>query len=249
MHIDLFYYLCAIIAVALSGLAKGGFSGLGALAMPIMALAIDPLRAAAILLPILIVQDAVSVWAFRHSWDGRVLAIMVPGMAIGVLIGYLFAAQVSANAVLGVLGAISILFGLHRLWIERGGVIALPSNSPAWVGSLFGVAAGFTSQIAHAGSPPYQMWVLPRRLPRDTLIGTTAIAFAIMNWLKVPAYAALGQFTRPNLIATALLIPLALLSTLAGVKLVRRIDPDRFYVMIYGLMILLGIKLMADAIL
>jgi uncharacterized membrane protein YfcA len=247
-HIDITYYVCAFIAVVLSGLGKGGFSGLGALSMPILALAIDPVRAAAIFLPILIVQDAVSVWAFRHNLDRYVLMIMVPGMAIGVVVGYLFAAQVSANAVLGALGLISIIFGLHRLWLERGKSIALPSDSPGWVGMLFGVASGFTSQIAHAGAPPFQMWVLPRRLPRDVLIGTSAVSFAIMNWLKVPAYAALGQFTRPNLTATAILVPIALLSTFAGVKLVRKVDPERFYTLIYVLMVLLGVKLATDAI-
>jgi uncharacterized membrane protein YfcA len=242
------YYVCAVIAVILSGLAKGGFVGVGALAMPVLALAIDPVRAAAILLPILIVQDVVSVWSFRHSWDRLVLVVMLPGMAIGIGIGYFFAAQVSESAVLGVLGAISILFGLQRLWVERRGAIALPSDSPRWVGILFGVASGFTSQIAHAGSPPFQMWVLPRKLPRDTLVGTTAIAFAVMNWMKVPAYAALGQFTRQNLIATFILLPVALLATLAGVRLVRRLDATKFYTMIYTLMVLLGIKLIADAL-
>ncbi|MGE4431166.1 MAG: sulfite exporter TauE/SafE family protein [Sphingobium sp.] len=248
MDIAFHYYLCAFIAVALSGLAKGGFAGVGALAMPVLALAIDPVRAAAILLPILIVQDVISVWVFRHDWDRHVLSVMVPGMAVGVALGYLLATIISESAVLGVLGAISVLFGLQRLWWERRGAIMLPSDSPGWVGALFGVASGFTSQIAHAGSPPFQMWVLPRRLPRDTLVGTTAIAFAVMNWLKVPAYAALGQFTPANLIASAALVPVALLSTLAGVAIVRRIDPARFYAVIYVLMVLLGLKLMADAL-
>ncbi|MCW2388405.1 putative membrane protein YfcA [Sphingobium sp. B11D3B] len=248
MPLDPFYILCAVVAVVISGLAKGGFSGAGSLAMPILALAIDPVRAAAILLPILIVQDVVGVWAFRRTWDGHVLAVMIPGMTIGVALGYFFSAQVSADVVLGVLGAISILFGLQRLWVERGHAITLPSNSPAWLGVLFGVASGFTSHVAHAGSPPFQMWVLPRKLPRDTLVGTTAIAFAVMNWIKVPAYAALGQFTHANLLATAALIPLALISTMLGVKLVRKVDPERFYVLIYVLMILLGVKLLADAL-
>ncbi|MCW2365995.1 putative membrane protein YfcA [Sphingobium sp. B7D2B] len=248
MPLDPLYILCAVVAVVISGLAKGGFSGAGSLAMPILALAIDPVRAAAILLPILIVQDVVGVWAFRRTWDGHVLAVMIPGMTIGVALGYFFSAQVSADVVLGVLGAISILFGLQRLWVERGHAITLPSNSPAWLGVLFGVASGFTSHVAHAGSPPFQMWVLPRKLPRDTLVGTTAIAFAVMNWIKVPAYAALGQFTHANLLATATLIPLALISTMLGVKLVRKVDPERFYVLIYVLMILLGVKLLADAL-
>ena len=130
----------------------------------------------------------------------------------------------------------------------RGGKVVLPSNSPDWVGAIFGIVSGFTSQIAHAGSPPYQMWVLPKRLPRDVLVGTTALAFAAMNWMKVPAYAALGQFTRANLMATAMLAPVALISTLLGVALVRRIDQARFYTLIYLLMVLLGGKLMVDAV-
>lgn len=245
---DYLYLACAFIAVVLSGLAKGGFGGIGALAMPIMALGVDPVRGAAILLPILILQDAVSVWAFRKSWDGHILRVMLPGMAAGVALGYAFAAQVSETTVLGVLGAISMLFGLQRLWIERGGAVVLPSTSPDWVGMLFGVASGFTSQIAHAGSPPFQMWVLPKRLSRDMLVGTTAVAFATMNWMKVPAYAALGQFTRANLTATAMLVPVAVVATLAGVALVRRVDAARFYTLIYVLMVLLGIKLIADAL-
>lgn len=249
MSSDYFYYLCAVLAVILSGLSKGGFAGVSALAMPIMALGVDPVRGAAIMLPILILQDAVSVWAFRHMWDRHILMVMLPGMALGVAVGYLFAAQVSETAVLGVLGLISTVFGMQRLWIERRGAMVLPSHSPDWVGVLLGVASGFTSQIAHAGAPPFQMWVLPKRLPRDMLVGTTAVAFAAMNWMKVPAYAALGQFTRDNLVATAILAPVAVAATLAGVALVRRVDAARFYTLIYVLMVLLGIKLMADALL
>jgi uncharacterized membrane protein YfcA len=116
-----------------------------------------------------------------------------------------------------------------------------------WVGGLFGAAAGFTSQIAHAGGPPYQMWVMPRRLPRDVLVGTTAIFFGAVNWIKVPAYLALGQFTKPNMLAAALLMPVAIVSTFAGVRLVKSVSPDRFYTAIYVLMLLVGLKLTYDA--
>lgn len=244
----LHYYAFAIVAVIISGFAKGGFAGIGALAMPIMAMGIDPLSGAAILLPILIAQDTVSVWAFRRSLDRTVLLVMLPGMAVGVLTGYLYASAVPESAILGMLGGLSVLFGLHRLWLERGSVPVIASNSPKWLGTLLGVASGFASEIAHAGSPPFQMWVLPRRLPRDMLVGTSAVAFAAMNWMKVPAYVALGQFTPATLKASLILMPVAFLSTLAGVRLVRRIDPERFYRLIYVLMVLLGIKLMFDAV-
>lgn len=247
MIVDPVFYALAVPAVVLMGLAKGGFSGVGAVSMPLLALAVSPVQAAAILLPILIVQDMVSVWAFRRDWDRRILAIMVPGAAAGILAGYLLAAQVSAAAVLGVLGAISVLFAAHRLWLMRGGRVQAPASSPPAVGVLFGAVSGFTSQIAHAGAPPFQMWVLPRGLPPQTLVGTTAIFFAVINWLKVPAYAALGQFTPQNLSTVAVLLPVAIVSTFAGVWLVKRVQAERFYVLIYGLMIPVGAHLIWKA--
>jgi uncharacterized membrane protein YfcA len=247
MLTDWHFWALAIPAVILLGLAKGGFAGMGALSLPMLALVTDPVRAAAIMLPLLIAQDVVGVWAFRRSVDWYVLGWMMPGAVIGIVLGYVFAASVSPDAAMAAVGAISILFGAYRLWVERH---SLPEarNSPGWVGSVAGVAAGFTSQIAHAGGPPFQLWVLPRRLSRDVLVGTTAIFFAVVNWIKVPAYLALGQFTPANLMLAAALMPVAILSTISGVWLVRRVSAERFYTAIYWLMILVGIKLVWDAI-
>lgn len=244
---DPLFYALAVPAVILLGLSKGGFAGLGSLSLPMIALATDPVRAAAILLPILIVQDAVGVWAFRRSIDGFVIGWTLAGAVIGVVLGYVFAASVSADAVLIVVGVLSMLFGIYQLWRRRRG--ELPSSrSPGWVGGLFGIASGFASQVAHAGAPPWQLWVLPRRLPRDVLVGTTAVFFATVNWIKVPAYIALGQFTRENLTTAAALGPVAIASTFAGVWLVRRVSPERFYTAIYWLMIAVGVVLIWKAV-
>ena len=233
----------AIVAVVVLGLAKGGFSGLGALATPLLALALPPVTAAAMLLPILLVQDVVSVWSFRKSWSGWIIAWMLPGAALGVALAALFAASVPEARVLLLLGAITAAFGGYRLWAERGGRIVAPSSSPGWVGTLFGVACGFTSQIAHAGGPPFQMWVTPRQLPHQVFVGTSSITFAAINWMKVPSYLMLGSLGRAELTAAALLMPVAVSATWAGVWLVRRIDSARFYTLIYLLMIALGARL------
>lgn len=238
---------CAL-AVILVGLAKGGFSGLGALGTPLMALVLPPAVAAGLLLPILISQDAISVWAFRHSWDKWIVAWMLPGALIGIAAGWAFSASVDEQALMAALGLITAVFGVYRLWVERGGRIVAASTSPGWVGMLFGALTGLTSQIAHAGGPPFQMWVTPRRLPHLTFAGTNAILFAIINWAKVPGYLALGAMTQEVLVAAAMLLPLAILSTLAGVRLVKRLRPERFYTLIYWLMIGLGCKLVFNGI-
>ncbi len=245
---DPLFLIVAAAAVILLGLAKGGLSGLGALGTPLLALVVAPVQAAAILLPILIVQDVVSVWAFRRTWNGWIIGWMLPGALVGIVGGWAFAEILPTQAVMAMLGAITAGFGAWRLWIERGGRIVAASRSPGWVGTLFGAGLGFASQIAHAGGPPFQMWVAPRKLPHERFVGTGAILFAIVNWAKVPAYLALGAFDRASLMVSAALLPLAIGATLAGAWVIRRLSPQRFYVIVYALMILLGIKLMWDGI-
>lgn len=244
MLTDPTFYLLAIPAVILLGLAKGGFAGVGAIALPLLALRISPVQAAAILLPVLVVQDAVGVWAFRKSWDRDVLTLMIPSAMVGIAAAYFLAAKVSATVVLAVLGAISIVFAGYRLWISRGGRVPVSANAPRALGVALGFASGFTSQVAHAGQPPFQMWVLPKGFSPSVLVGTTAIFFAVINLAKIPAYLALGQFTHENLMAAAVLAPLAIVSTLLGVWLVRRVDAERFITIIYVLMIVVGVELL-----
>ena len=249
MLTDPLFYAVAIPAVILLGLAKGGFAGIGVVAVPMMALAVSPVMAASITLPILLVQDVVSVWAFRKSWDKGLLILMLPAAAGGIALGWALAAFVDESAVELAVGLVAMLFALQRLWAERAvkaaAEVAATTGRP-WLGVLCGIAAGFTSQIAHAGGPPFQIYVLPRRLPRDVFIGTSAIFFAVVNWMKVPAYIALGQFT-PKVLATAgVLLPLAVASTWAGVWLVRRVPAEGFYKVIYILLVAVGGKLAFD---
>jgi uncharacterized membrane protein YfcA len=135
-----------------------------------------------IVLPILIVQDVVSVWAFRRNWDGRTLAFMIPGAAVGILLGYLFAALISIAMVEMAVGVTSIGFAAWQLWIRRHALPPAPGPI-TWVASIFGLASGFTSQISHAGGPPFQMYLLPKQLPRDVFIGTSAIYFVTARLL------------------------------------------------------------------
>ena len=241
------FYIIATLAIVLVGLAKGGFVGMGAACMPILTLVIDPVRGAAILLPILLVQDVVGVWAFRKTWDKSLLRVMLPGALVGIALGWWFAASVDVSTVQGMVGMLAILFGANRLLDQAGLSMKLPENLPAWPGFFFGAASGFTSQVAHAGGPPFQIWAIPRKYGREMFAGTSAIFFAVVNWAKVPAFAALGQFTGENLALSAIFLPVAILSTFAGVALVRRVPVTRFYTIIYVLMILVGLKLVQEA--
>ena len=73
------FYAVAIPSVILLGLSKGGFAGLGIASTPMLALYLPPLEAAALILPILITQDLISTYVFRHDWDAKNLKVMLPG--------------------------------------------------------------------------------------------------------------------------------------------------------------------------
>ena len=128
MSLDWSFYAAAVPAVILLGLSKGGFSGLGTLSMPLLSLAISPVKAAAILLPILIIQDWVSVWAFRRDWDKRNLLILIPASAIGVVLGWLLAAHVSEALVRLAVGLISIMVGCVVLIRSRTSALAAAAH-------------------------------------------------------------------------------------------------------------------------
>jgi uncharacterized protein len=241
------FYLVAIPAVILFGLSKGGFSGLGTIGVPMLSLVASPVRAAAIILPILLVQDWLSVWAFRRDFSPRNLIILIPSSIIGVGVGWLFAARVSDDAVRLAIGVISIVFVLYMLIRDRLGraPIAKP-GVPS--GILWGSLSGFTSFVSHAGSPPFQVYVMPQYLKPPVFAGTATMFFAAVNLLKVPPYFLLGQFNRDNLLVSAGLIPVAILSTFGGVWLTRRVSADRFYAVILALTFLIGVKLTYDAV-
>jgi uncharacterized membrane protein YfcA len=244
---ELQFYLVAIPAVIVLGLSKGGFTGLSSLAMPMLSLTTSPVKAAAIVLPVLIVQDWVSVWAFRRDFSSRNLVILIPASAIGVAAGWLLAARVSEAAVRLAVGVISIVFVFYMLLRDRLGAASVEKPGVPG-GVLWGSIAGFTSFISHAGAPPFQVFVMPQDLKPRVFAGTATMFFAAVNLIKLPPYFLLGQFSRDNLKVSLALIPVAILSTFAGVWLVRRVDAQRFYTIILVITFLIGVKLTYDAV-
>jgi len=105
---------------------------------------------------------------------------------------------------------------------------------------MSGIGSGFTSAIAHAGTPPFQFYVMPKGLDRDMYVGTSVLFFAATNVMKAPAFIALGQLSVAQLKTTLILLPLAVASSWAGVRLVQMIDVRKFNTVIS--LILLGVS-------
>ena len=246
---DPLFYAAAIPAVILFGISKGGFGGgLGVLAVPLMALVISPVRAAAILLPILCVMDLVALWKFRGKWVWPELRALLPASLIGILTGTLLFEYMSAAVVRLIVGVVAIVFTLH-FWInkQRSNSSNLV-NYPRSFGLIGASVAGFTSFVAHSGGPPISMYLLRRPLDRTDFAATSIVFFAVVNYVKLVPYTWLGQFDSDNLATSAALVILAPIGVLIGVWLHRRVSDRFFFAFVYVLLFVVGLKLVYDGL-
>lgn len=245
MITDIYFYLMAIPAVTFLGLGKGGFSAVSMLATPLLALYLPPLQAAAIILPILIVQDAISIWTYRRQWSAWNLKVLLPGALIGIGVAWLVAAHVSDNFVRVTVGLIGLAFVVNA-WFGPKPTTLKPPRAAA--GVFWGAVAGFTSTMSQAGGPPFQVFVLPQRLPKLVLVGTSTIFFATVNALKVIPYLALGQFSTDGLGTSVILLPIAVATNFLGIWLVRITPTEVFYRIAYWLVLLISSLLLWQGI-
>jgi len=215
------------LAAALVGLSKGGLPVVGMLAVPVLALAVSPVAAAGLLLPVYVASDLIGLFAYRRAFDRRVLAILAPAAVLGIGLGWMTAAAVSDRLVTGIVGAIGTAFALTLL-LGRRPEGAGPGRARVVPGIVWGAVTGYTSFVSHAGAPPYQVYVLPLRLEKTVFAATTTVFFAFVNAVKLVPYWALGQLSAENLKAAAILSIPAVAAVLAGVWLVR-VLPERLF--------------------
>ena len=242
---DPYFYAVTIPAVLLLGVSKSGFgAGFGSLAVPMMALAVTVPQAAAILMPVLLVMDVMGMAAFRKDLDLRLLRFLLPFGLLGIVIGALLFKSLDVRTVAGVVGVFTLLFLAQRLLFPPRSDSVPP---PRWLGAILTTTSGFTSFIAHAGGPPINAYMIPLRLPPIRFAATMAFFFFFINLSKWLPYAWLGLLDMRNLATSLVLLPLAPVGVLVGVRLARRIRPQLFYRLVYTGMFLTGIKLVWDA--
>ncbi len=243
---DPLFWLVAVPVVFLTGLAKSGFAGgLASLATPMLALTLPVPQAAAIMLPLLLVMDVGGLQQLWRQRDRALVRLLVPFGLLGVGAGALLFGVLSAPALSGVVGALTLFFVAQRVFFAPQ---AGRPPVPVWVGRLLAVLSGFTSFLVHAGGPPVQAYVLPLRLAPIVAGATLAVYFAAINVAKVGPYALLGLLDLRNMATAALLVPAAVAGVWVGVRLLHRVSTTWFYRVAYSGMFLAGVKLLSDGL-
>jgi len=246
------FYPVAAIAILITGISKSGFGGgSGGVAVPLMSIFIAPPEAAGIMLPILCAMDLFGVHAYRGKWSLAHLRVLLPGAIVGITLGAFAFGALPVNAIRLLLGVIAVTFALNR-WLrlsERLATrLARESGPPGRLAGVFwGSVSGFTSTLAHAGGPPFAIWMLPQRLDKTVLVATSVVFFLVVNYVKLVPYAFLGQLSTANLSTALMFSPLAPIGIALGVWLHKRMTDRVFYAISYTLLFATGLKLIWDA--
>ena len=166
---DFYFYVTAIPAVMLFGISKGGFAGpIAILAVPLMSMSISPIIAAGIMLPILIVMDITALYFYWNKWKLDLIKIIIPPSLLGILIGSLTFSYISDDGVRIIIGSIALFFILFTI-LQSGNLLIKPTKKK---GVFWSTIAGYTSFLIHAGGPPLNFYLLPKKLdkiPSETL--------------------------------------------------------------------------------
>ena len=238
------FYAVALPCVILTGISKAGLGIAGGIAVPILALVISPIQAAAIMLPILLVMDVVSVYIYRREWSREHMRIILPAGVLGTLIGWATFSFLDEHSLRILLGLISIGF-VAQSWISK----QPPDPTPRFKkGFFWGTISGLTSFVAHSGSPPLFVYLLPLRLPKAIHVGTTVIFFAVINAMKIVPYFTLGLIDATNMTTAAVLLPLIPIGIALGIWIQRKLSTIWFFRLAYSLLLCTGAKLLYDGL-
>ena len=243
--LDLYFYFTAAIGVILFGISKGGFAGpIAILAIPIMALSMSPVVAAAILLPVLLVMDVVAMYIYWKKWDLKNIKIIIPPALFGIIIGALTFKYSSDDNIRIIIGTIAILFILSTI-IQKNNFLIKPTKTK---GIFWSVVAGYTSFLIHSGGTPVNFYLLPQKLNKTVYVSTMTLVFLIINTIKLFPYYYLDQLVISNLTVSLILSPLAPISIYLGYYLHKKVSEEVFYYLIYFFLAISGIKLIYDGI-
>jgi len=249
MTVDPIFLIVAVTGVLIAGISKAGFGG-GAsfVAAPMLAALMEPGRALAVMLPLLIVMDVLSLRAYWGRWSRRDTLHLLAGALPGVALAAIVYRATDPDIFRLLIGAISVGFVAFRIATARGWLVTARRPLPRAAGWASGSVAGFTSFVAHAGGPAALIYLLSQGLTKLQFQATTVAVFAVLNAVKVGIFGGLGLFNTDTLRLAAMLAPVALLGAWLGIHAHRRVPDRAFFVLSYGLLAAAGLNLIRQGL-
>jgi uncharacterized membrane protein YfcA len=230
MDIGIWGLAALAAAAALVGFSKTAVNGANTVSLAVFAAVLPARESTGVLLPLLLVGDAVAVVTYRRHAHWPTLLRLFPAVAVGVVAGTAFMAWAGDTVIRRSIGAILLLMVAVALWRRRvaadGG---RPEEAPGrYAAGSYGVLGGFTTMVANAGGPVMSLYLLSAGFRKLGFLGTSAWFFLVVNAFKVPFMVGLDLINAQSLRLDAMLAVLVVAGAFAGRAVVARIDQKLF---------------------
>jgi uncharacterized protein len=240
----------ALVALALAGggILKGA-TGAGApiLAVPVLVLLFDVHFAILIMLVPNVLTNLWQGWKFRsHLPERNFILPLLGGGLIGIVIGTYTLASLSSDT-LSILVALAV-FGYIALRVARPSWY-LPMPLAKTLAFPSGILSGFLQGASGLSAPSSITFLNAMRLPRPVFIATISTFFCVFTAAQIVSLAVGGLLETQALIySTFALIPITLAMPL-GARLAKALSPETFDRIILGLLAVVAIRLLFNALL
>ena len=235
-------WLLVGLAALCVGVGKAGFSGLGLIAVAIMAELFDE-KSVGVLLPMLIIADLSVYPIFRKHGSWKPVWKLLPPALVGIAMGYLILQKLPREAFKPLIGILILLMVFVQLGRKFAAVRFDRFAHSRGFGLGAGVFAGFATMVANAAGPVFQLYLLSKRMAKMEMIGIGARFFLLINLLKLPLTAKLQFTTVESLWLNAQLAPVILIGVFFGKRLLGLISQRVFEWMVVGFSLLAGVRL------
>ena len=247
MELTVTTILIAFAGVFLICFMKGAFGGgFSIVGIPLLSFVMDPVTAGGLLAPLFIAMDLFALRYWKPStWSKPDLVLLLPGLVIGIALGYLLFRVLDHRAVAIVMAVVTLIF--VGLWLSGDPkVIIRPRSMPKAVAA--GLASGVTTMVAHSGGPPLAMYLLPLGLTKELYAGTTSLFFTVGNATKAVPWLLLARPTGDEWIVMAICLFAIPAGVWLGWRLHGRLDQQQIFRACYGLLVVTALKLLWDGV-
>jgi uncharacterized membrane protein YfcA len=220
-------WVFAFLSAFVIGVSKAGIKGISIVVVTTMALIFGSKASTGIILPLLIVGDAIAVVYYKRHTEWVYLKKLLPAMIAGVVIGAWIGQGMQEVLFKKVLSGVILFCVISMFWWDRKERMQVKGT---WAfSSSMGLISGITTMIGNMAGPISNLYFLAIRLPKNAFIGTAAWLFLIINIFKMPFHIySWKTITYSTLSLNLILLPAIFLGLWAGVKFVKIIN-ENFY--------------------
>ena len=244
---DLSYYLIVSFCVLLFSISKSGFSGGGLALISVAVLSINfgPLRAISILLPLLLVCDAIASFLNRRYFDKKRVLGLMPYTLIGVIIGTILFKNIDLNIISIFIGSLSLAYVTFNYLLEKKFLKSIPFYGSK---SFWGSLSGFTSFCLHSGGLPMNTYLISQYKKKTEFVATLVFSMAFINLAKILPYFYLEILSFKQIIEYLIFSPIAIFGVILGHWMNSKLSDKSFFLIINIFIVLASLRLIYQGI-